>query len=412
VAVPLLLTILTAATFLTTGTGVTRAPFLLAMATDLETTLAAVANLVSLSAISWGLASLASGILSDRIGRRQILVASQLLMAASMLGIALAPTYLAAAIWSVVSGISGGGYMGAVFATVADHVPAGQRGRALGWVMSGQSMALVLGVPLATLIGVVVGWRGSIASQALAAAMIAVAIMLVVPGRRRVTSPAASGPQPRSPSLRAALRPSFVALLAASVAERVCYAGMAVYLAAYLTLSYATPLEGLALALGLIAVGNLAGNVLGGLTADRVPARPLFFGATLLVTGLLALPLYLWQPRLEVTVGLGFAYALANAVGRPALMATLSGVPAAVRGAVLGLNVSCASIGWITATALGGWLIVNQGFGSLGLLCAVVAVVGALAAALAWWLERQAASAVGHVSGAPALAALADPDRP
>ncbi|MCC6626462.1 MAG: MFS transporter [Chloroflexi bacterium] len=386
-AIPLLLGVLTVATFLTTGTGVTRAPFLLAMAADLQTTLAAVANLVSLSAISWGMASLASGILSDRIGRRQMLIVGQILMAVSMLGIALAPTYLAAAAWSLVSGVSGGTYMGAVFATVADHVPAERRGRALGWVMSGQSLALVLGVPLATLIGVVGGWRGAIGSQALAAAAIAVAIALIVPSRQPAA--ASAGPRPRPPSVRAALQPPIVALLVAGIAERVCYAGMVVYLAAYLTTSYGATLEALALALALVAVGNLAGNVIGGLTADRLPARPLFFAATLLATGALALPLYLWQPGLNQTVGLGFAFALANSAGRPALMATLSGVPAAVRGSVLGVNVSCASIGWITATALGGWLIGSGDFGGIGLLGAAMGLAGALAATLAWWLGRR-----------------------
>jgi DHA1 family inner membrane transport protein len=397
VRLPLLLGILTVATFLTTGTGVTRAPFLLAMATDLQTTLAAVANLVSLSAISWGMASLASGIVSDRIGRRQMLVSGQLLMAVSMLGIALAPTYLAAALWSLVSGVSGGTYMGAVFATVADHVPAERRGRALGTVMSGQSLALVLGVPLATLLGAVAGWRGTIGVQALAAAVVALALFLVVPSRQPAAP--ATGSRPRPPSLRTALQPSIVALLAAGVAERVCYASMAVYLAAYLTLSYSTGLEGLALALGLVALGNLAGNTVGGLTADRLPARPLYFAATLLATGALALPLYLWQPGLGISVGLGFGYTLANAAGRPALMATLSGVPAAVRGSVLGLNVSCASIGWITATALGGWLIAGGDFAGLGLLCATVAFAGALAAMLAWWLARPSRPAAA-VAGA------------
>ena len=36
-------------------------------------------------------------------------------------------------------------------------------------------------------------------------------------------------------------------------------------------------MQALALALALVALGNLAGNVLGGWLADRVPARPLVF---------------------------------------------------------------------------------------------------------------------------------------
>ena len=47
--------------------------------------------------------------------------------------------------------------MGTVFATVSDHVQPSRRGSALGWVMTGQSLSLVLGVPLATLIGAQAG---------------------------------------------------------------------------------------------------------------------------------------------------------------------------------------------------------------------------------------------------------------
>ena len=58
------------ATFLVTGNGVAVSPFLLDMARDLRTDLAAVANLVALSSITWGISSLFAGAASDRIGRR------------------------------------------------------------------------------------------------------------------------------------------------------------------------------------------------------------------------------------------------------------------------------------------------------------------------------------------------------
>jgi predicted MFS family arabinose efflux permease len=148
-------------------------------------------------------------------------------------------------------------------------------------------------------------------------------------------------------------------------------------------------METLALVLALIALGNLAGNLLGGWLADRVPARPLAFAAASLATGILALPLMLWRPGVGVSVALGFAYSLANAAGRPALMATLSEAPAELRGAILGLNVSMSSIGWIGATAVGGWLVARHGFGSLGLMTAAIAGVGALLAVVAWRVRRR-----------------------
>jgi predicted MFS family arabinose efflux permease len=165
--------------------------------------------------------------------------------------------------------------------------------------------------------------------------------------------------------------------------ERTCFATMAVYLSAFLITTYEVPMHALALALALVSLGNLTGNLLGGWLADRIVARALVVAVASAGTGALALPLMLWHPGVALSVGIGFAFSLANAAGRPALMASLSEVPAEVRGAILGLNITMASVGWLGAAALGGWLVGRHGFGSLGVLMAGVSGAGALLAVLA-----------------------------
>jgi predicted MFS family arabinose efflux permease len=360
-------------------------PFLLDIARDLGTTLGAVANLVAAMSITWGAVSVAAGAASDRIGRRPVLVAAVLTLGVARIGLAFSQGYGAAGMWQLLAGVGGGGFMGTVFATVSDRVPGAQRGRALGWVITGQSLSLVVGVPLVTLIGAFGGWRLALAAHAGATLLGAVATWLAVsggqadsatPGRSRV-------------ALRGLVRRRILALLLASTMERTCFAAMAVYLATFLLTTYGVAMQALALALALVALGNLAGNVLGGWLADRVAARPLAFAGASAVTGVLALPLTLWRPGLVLSVALGFAYSLANAAGRPALRATLSEVPAAGRGALLGLNVTMSSLGWLGATALGGWLVGRHGFGSLGVLAATAAWTGTLLAVLAWRARRR-----------------------
>lgn len=374
-------------TFLIASTGTAIAPFLLDLARDLQTDLGAAANLVSLMSLTWGAASLAAGTASDRLGRRPILVAAVLTSGVARLGLAASGTYGAAAAWQLLSGAGGGAFMGTVFAAVSDHVPPERRGRALGWVVTGQSLSLVFGVPLLTLIGSLGGWRGAIATQGAATLLAALAVRLVVPRGRRV---AAGATLP----LRAVARlfdARTVALLGAGTMERVCFAAVTVYLAAFLVTAYGVSLAELAGGLALVAVGNLAGNVLGGHLSDRVAARPLAYAASAVATGLVALPLLLWRPGLAVSLGLGFAYSLTNALGRPALLATLSEVSAEARGAVLGLNITTASVGWISAAAVGGWLVTRAGFGSLGLFCAAAAALGAALATGGWWAGRRPA---------------------
>ena len=113
------------------------------------------------------------------------------------------------------------------------------------------------------------------------------------------------------------MTPRILSLLISGTTERVCFAAMSVYLATFLIATYDVPLEGLAVALLLVTLGNLIGNMAGGQLADRVRSRELLYGVSLAVTGLIALPLLLWTPGLEISIGLGFVYTLANAIGRP-----------------------------------------------------------------------------------------------
>jgi DHA1 family inner membrane transport protein len=372
--VGLLLSALTAGAFLTTASGAARSPFLLDMANDLGTDLASVANLMAITAVTWGMASLVAGTASDRFGRKIILTGAIVAVGVAMAGMGLARSYSQAVFWGLAGGIGGGSFMGTVFATVSDHVRPTERGKSLGWVMTGQSLSLVLGVPISTLIGSQIGWRGAHLSFATLTVLVGLAMLLLVP--RRGAYQATARESAAAAPLKTIMTPRILTILASGTAERVCFAAMSVYLATFLITAYNVPLGSLAVALLMITLGNLLGNLVGSQIADKVPSREALYGASLIATGLVALPLLLWTPSLYASVGLGFVYTLANALGRPAYMSVVSAVPEAVRGTVLGLNVTFASLGWIAASAVGGWLITGFGFGSLGMFCAGAAVFG------------------------------------
>lgn len=372
--VVLMLWALTAGSFLTTSSGTTRSPFLLDMARDLDTDLTSIGNLMAITAVTWGIMSLVAGTVSDRIGRKPIMIGAIMTVGVSMIGIGMADSYGMAVLWGLAGGIGGGSFMGTVFATVSDHVQPTARGSSLGWVMTGQSLSLVLGVPLATLIGAQIGWRGAHVTFALATILVGLAMLLLVP--RRGQYQATSREMAAAAPLQTILTPRILSLLISGTTERVCFAAMSVYLATFLLSSYGVGLDVLAGVLLLVALGNLVGNMVGGQLADRVPSREGMYGLSLVATGLIVLPLLFWTPRIEVSIALGFAYSFANSVGRPAFMSALSAVPESVRGTVLGLNVTFASVGWISAATVGGWLVAGSGFGSLGIFCAACAFVG------------------------------------
>ena len=357
--------------FATTASGTTRAPFLIEMSQDLGVSMPLVANLVSFTATTWGIASAVGGSLSDRIGRRAMLIGGLLALTITMVGQAFAGNFFWVAVWATLGGACCGTFTGVVFAEVSARVEDYQRGRALGWVMTGQSLTLVVGVPLAAFVGSMIGWRGwhiCLGGLALVAACGLIAT---------VTRSTTAGHATRPPSMRAALSRRVIGLLAIGICERICYGLATIYFATFLQATYGLSLVGLALPLAIFALGNIAGTIVGGQLADRVRDRLGVFAVAMALSGGAAIVLFLWHPAAWISVGLGVVYSLLNAIGRPSYMAALANVPNEVRGTVLGLNGATASVGWVGAAALGAAMIGTVGFEGFGPLAALLGVLGA-----------------------------------
>ncbi|SDB69507.1 MFS transporter [Belnapia rosea] len=363
--------------FAASSSGTTRAPFLLEMARDLGTSLSLVGNLMAMTSVSWGIASMVAGAGSDRWGRRPFLIGGPVAMALCLLAVAEAGSFLWVALWVTVAGGCAGAFTGVLMTEASARVVDRQRGRALGWVMAGQSLTLLLGVPLAAWIGASLGWRG--VNQVVAGVAVLAGLALWATTRRPAAVEAAMRPQPGGQT-KSALTGPVLRLLTMGVAERICYGLIAVYFATFLQASYGLSLSGLVVPLAVFALGSILGMVLGGQLADRLPSRRLTFAGAMFGSAAMALLLFGWRPGLGVSVVLGFFYVFVNAIARPSLMAALAEVPDEVRGTVLGLNVTSASIGWLGAAALGSWMIAQHGFAGFGPLAAVIGTLGGLLA--------------------------------
>jgi DHA1 family inner membrane transport protein len=382
-----MLVALSAGGLVSTATTIGITPFLLDIARDLNTDLAAAGSLVAVQSVTWGLVSLFAGVASDRIGRRPLLTAGLLILVVSSVGVATADSFIWVLAWRMVGGLGGGTFMGTVFATVSDHFPAAERGRSLGWVVTGQSLALVLGVPAMTLAGSLGGWRGAVLAHATVVAVCVVAVWFVVPSG---SGRSVGRPIPLS-SVARLVGPRGLALLLAGSSERVCYAAVAVFLPTYLLTRYAIDAPHLALGLLLVALGNLVGNFVGGYLSDRLPAPQALLAFSLVAAGAMALPVLSWSPAVEVSIALGFVYTLVNATGRPALLTVLSKVSNEARGAVMGLNITFASLGWLGATALGGVVVSVAGFGGLAILTFIFGLLGGALSVATWLVPGEGA---------------------
>jgi len=373
-ALPLgLLTVGGAGMFMAGAIGMTRSPFLLQMAGDLDVDIVVVAHMLAGSSVAVGVSSFFTGPLAERLGRRGLLVGALVIMAAMMAGSAAAWTYWQVLLAAILGGLASGIYMGTIYGEVGDRVADSQRGRAMGWLIGGQSLALLVGVPMASWIGAFIGWRGVSLVVGGCTAVVAGATAVLVRG-----SGGAAVAKPVRGGIRAALGPRVLALLGASITERICFGMVATYFATYLQLAHHLTLVQLPVPLMLMAGGNFLGNLLGGRVTDRVANRPLLYALAALGTGAAAVALFVPTLGITAAVAAACAYMLINGASRPPLFALLGGVPPQVRATVLGINISCASAGWMASALLGGVLVAAEAWAMMGWLAAGLSLAGAV----------------------------------
>ncbi len=364
--------------FAATATGSTRSPFLPDMAAEFAVSLPAVANLFGLTATVWGISSYIVGAASDRFGRRLFLMVSPVCLALTMLAASQAPSYLVLSFIIVLAAMCCGAFTATAMAEVSVRTHSSHQGRALGYVMTGQSLTLLFGIPVAAWLGDSIGWRGvhvALAGLALFAAF----SMFAALNTGASTSSATHNRDNNKVDLSDALTGPVTRLFVALVAERVCFGLATFYYASYLRTVYDMPIKAVALPLGLFALGNIVGTVFGGQVADKFMYRRISFAALLSVAGLIAVPWFMLQSNVNLTITLGVMFAFFNALSRPSLLAAMADVPPQNRGVIMGLNSSIASMGWLTAALLGGWLYAGIGFTAFGpvmlLMCALAALV-------------------------------------
>lgn len=126
-----------------------------------------------------------AGIISDRVGRRPVLVAGLLIFAATYLGFAVAKTSIAAWVLFAVYGLYGGLTSGVLKAFAVDLAPAESRGTVIGAYYSVEGLALL---PASVIAGVLWDRIGASAPFYFGAALAALAVIILVvvfPARTR-----------------------------------------------------------------------------------------------------------------------------------------------------------------------------------------------------------------------------------
>ncbi|WP_408885685.1 MFS transporter [Komagataeibacter oboediens] len=289
-----------------------------------------------------------------RLSRRRLLLALQAMFVVGNAASALAPGYGALLVIRFLTGLPHGAFYGVAALVAADMADPARRGRAVAGVFVGLTVAHVVGVPLVTWAGQMLGWRavyGFITGMELLALVM---IARTVPAM----TPDLQGSLLRE--MGALRRPQVWFTLATGA---IGFGGMfcvGTYLSTVLLGVTGVPAYVVPLSQSLWGVGMVAGNMAGARLVDISPvlAVVVTLMASTVMLCLFSLCAHSMVPVLIVTSLMGGIIALL-----PALQTRLMDVAGDAQGLVAALNHSAVNV----ANAFGAWLggvVIAAGYGA------------------------------------------------
>ncbi|WP_179380022.1 MFS transporter [Jannaschia marina] len=329
--------------------------------------------LVTAFAATFALAApLAQFTLARCLAPRTLILAGASILAASLIWSALAASFQALLVARIASALGGALIAPTSAALAISLVPVDRRGAVLATVFAGFTLATVGGVPIATWLTLLLGWRGAIAAIGLAALFFVALAAFFIPR----DADTANAPRKRPSEKLHLLAPAI--LLTGTVGmlstQFVIYALMG----ELLRQQFGVSAGGLPIAILLFGILGVAGNAAAGALSDRIGPAPLVWASFGGLAAFLSLMFLDLGPYLGAVVLAGCAF-MGTLFATPQQSRLVGLVAQEHHGFVLALNSSASYLGIAVGSALASALANNIGLwalpvGALGLL-ALTAVV-------------------------------------
>ncbi|MDN6682327.1 MAG: MFS transporter [Enterobacterales bacterium] len=323
------------------------------VAKDLAISIPQAGHVISIYALGVVIGAPVIATLAARLSRRTLLLLLMVLFAVGNIASALSSSYGNLMVFRFISGLPHGAYFGVASLVAASMAGVGQRAKAVGRVMLGLTLATLLGSPLATWIGQLMGWRAAFVMVGVIGALTALLVMLWLPKDK-----VEEGASPLRELGALKRKQVWLTLGIAAVGSGGLFAVFS-YIAP--TLIHQTGMSPASVPLVLIVfgVGMILGNIFGSRLADRslmgTIVGVLIWNVVILTTFYLVADIA-WATVLVVLLT-GGSFALV-----PALQTRLMDVAEDAQTLAAALNHSAFNI----ANALGAWLggvSIAAGFG-------------------------------------------------
>jgi DHA1 family inner membrane transport protein len=361
------------------------------IASDLLPALSAASQEDALSQAGWLISLYALGVVIGaptiagfvaRYPRHRVMIVLALALTVFNALTVVLPTFELVGISRFLAGLPHGAYFGIGALVAADVMGPGNRAKGVAFILTGLTVANVVGVPLGTYLGQEFGWRAAFAVVTLVFALATLCIAFFVPKH-----PGEPGRTMRQELGVFRIRQVWFTLGVGAIGFGGFFAVYS-YIAPLVTEVAGSPEWVVPIVLVLMGLGMTAGNLVGGHLADIDLRRTLLFGlaAMAVVFGLLAV-LSFWIVSLSIIV---FIVGFVSSVLSPTIQTRLMDVAGDNQSIAAAMNHSALNIGNSLGAFLGGVVIaLGWGFTAPAWTGAALALAGLLIALLSYRVETR-----------------------
>ena len=328
------------------------------LSSDLGASIAAVGQLLAGYAIALAIGAPTIAALTSRVDRRVLLTAALAVFGALHLLAAVMPGYAALFAVRVVTGFVAAVVTPQAASTAALLVPGTMRGRALGFIFLGFSLATVIGVPFGGYVASFMGWRATLGLVGMMALAVALWMWLQIPAGLHIV------PIDRAGWLRLARHPALLLVVAVTVVQGSAQFVLYSYLVPLMQAQAGLDAARAGVIFGVLGVFGLLGNLMGARLMDRLgPARVVQIALWLMLLAFALWPLIRLSGGDWLVVGLVCAiWGLPVFACNAAQQARLVALAPDLASASIALNSSGIFLGQAVGAAIGGWVIAGQGY--------------------------------------------------
>ncbi|PDZ04783.1 MFS transporter [Bacillus cereus] len=332
--------------------------------------------LITIYALCYGITAPLFGPMSDRVGRKRMIVIGFVLFSISTFCTGLAKDFEILLLFRGLTGLSGAMIMPSIFALVGDKVTYESRGKAMGTIMGAMVGSTVIGVPIGAFLSELGNWQWTFYSIGLVTLLLTLLVNHILETEKMRNREHVSIAKTLGASLKTALvNISVLFALLATFLWTIGLHGMFSYIGVYYGNNFGLSVGEIGIVIFLAGIGSVVGNILGGKLADKIGKRNVIFIASIVVA-ISVMVFSLSIKNLVMAITVHIIWSLFVGFGQASLTALVSELKPAVRGTVMALNSSAMYIGMTIASGAAS-LAVSNGFpfSSLGIMCAIASLL-------------------------------------